>query len=110
MPSAQAVLGSERLTVKRRPAFVYVVLERSTFAAKIATATGLVQDSLFVKDRDHAMCQRVVCDLRDLQEFVFIDRPRAVLVELHESFLEPVEFGRRDCEGKKPIEKRAQSR
>lgn len=39
------------------------------------------------------MCQWVIRNLRDLQKLVAVDSTRAVLVELHEPFLEAVELG-----------------
>jgi hypothetical protein len=42
------------------------------------------------------MCQWVIRNLRDLQKLVAVDSTRAVLVELHEPFLEAVELGCRD--------------
>jgi hypothetical protein len=43
------------------------------------------------------MRQRIIRNLRNLQKLVPVNRARAVLVELHESFLETMQLGRRDC-------------
>ncbi len=54
-------------------------------------------DLLLVKDSNHAMCQRIIRDLRYLEELVLVDGAGTVFVELHESFLQPEELGRGDC-------------
>lgn len=56
------------------------------------------RDSLFVEYRNHPMCQRVVRNLRDLQKLVLVDRSRAVLVKLHEPFLQPQQLWPGDWE------------
>ncbi len=54
-------------------------------------------DLLLVKDSNHAMCQRIIRDLRYLEELVLVDGAGTVFVELHEPFLQPEELGRGDC-------------
>jgi hypothetical protein len=56
----------------------------------------MVVHLLLVKDSDHPTRERVVCDLRDLEELVLVDRARAVPVELHEPLLQSLELLRRD--------------
>ena len=56
-------------------------------------------DSLLVKDGNHAVRERVVGNLGDLEELVLVNGSRAVLVELHKALLEAEELGPGDCKG-----------
>ena len=48
--------------------------------------------AVLVKDGDQTECQRVVGDLRDLQEFVLVDRAGSIAVELHKALFEPLDL------------------
>lgn len=53
---------------------------------------------LLVKDGNHPARERVVGNLRNLKELVLVDRARSVLVELHETLLQPLDLNGRDYE------------